>query len=44
MTDRDIENLQQHFNADQIAEIVYHTGTAAMLNRLTIVNCAASAE
>jgi alkylhydroperoxidase family enzyme len=44
MTDRDIENLQQYFNVDQIAEIVYHTGMAAMLNRLTIVNCAASAE
>lgn len=43
MTDRDIENLEQHFNAEEIAEIVYHTGMAAMLNRLTIVQSVASA-
>lgn len=37
MTDQDILKLEQHFDAQEIAEIVYHTGLAAMLNRLTRV-------
>jgi len=37
MTDQDIQRLEQHFTSHQIAEIVYHIGLAAMLNRLTIV-------
>jgi len=37
MTDRDIATLEPHFNSHEIAEIVYHTGLAAMLNRLTLV-------
>lgn len=37
MTDRDIANLEPHFDEHEIAEIVYHTGLAAMLNRLSIV-------
>ncbi|HBJ37598.1 MAG TPA: hypothetical protein DDZ51_23150 [Planctomycetaceae bacterium] len=44
MTDRDIEDLEPHFNAEEIAEIVYHTGMAAMLNRLTIVATIATTE
>jgi len=37
MTDGDIEALSKHFSVKQIAEIVYHTGLAAMLDRLTEV-------
>lgn len=37
MTDQDILKLEHHFDAQEIAEIVYHTGLAAMLNRLTRV-------
>jgi len=37
MTDGDIEELSKHFSVKQIAEIVYHTGLAAMLDRLTEV-------
>lgn len=37
MTDQDISKLEHHFDAQEIAEIVYHTGLAAMLNRLTRV-------
>ncbi len=35
MTDTDIERLSEYFSDRQIAEIVYHTGNAALLNRLT---------
>jgi len=44
MTDGDIEGLEPYFNAQEIAEIVYHTGIAAMLNRLTIVATVAATE
>jgi AhpD family alkylhydroperoxidase len=37
ITDADVESLKQHFTAEQIAEIVYHVGIAAMLNRVTEV-------
>lgn len=35
ITDDDIESLAVHFNNNQIAEIVYHVGIAALLDRLT---------
>jgi alkylhydroperoxidase family enzyme len=35
ITDRDITSLLDHFSEYQVAEIVYHTGLAATLNRLT---------
>ncbi len=35
MTDDDIATLSEHFSPQQVAEIVYHTGLAAVLNRLT---------
>ncbi len=44
MTDQDIIKLEHHFDAQEIAEIVYHTGLAAMLNRLTIVACIVSTK
>jgi len=44
MTDRDIADLEQYFDAQEIAEIVYHTGLAAMLNRLTLVASIASTQ
>jgi alkylhydroperoxidase family enzyme len=37
MTDQDVKNLEPYFSSNEIAEIVYHTGLAAMLNRLTLV-------
>jgi len=37
MTDQDIQRLQQYFTSHQIAEIVYHIGLAAVLDRITIV-------
>ncbi|MGV3484452.1 MAG: carboxymuconolactone decarboxylase family protein [Planctomycetaceae bacterium] len=37
MTDADISALEKHFSAYQIAEIVYHTGLAAILDRVTEV-------
>ena len=35
MTDADIESLLVHFTPHQVAEIVYHVGVAAFLDRLT---------
>ena len=35
MTDADIESLFVHFTPHQVAEIVYHVGVAAFLDRLT---------
>ncbi len=35
MTDLQIAKLTEHFTAHQVAEIVYHVGLAAMLDRLT---------
>ena len=35
MTDADVESLLVHFAPHQVAEIVYHVGVAAFLNRLT---------
>lgn len=35
MTDTDIETLLQHFSPHQVAEIVYHVGIAAFLDRVT---------
>lgn len=35
ITDRDVTTLLDHFSEYQVAEIVYHTGLAATLNRLT---------
>jgi alkylhydroperoxidase family enzyme len=37
MTDADINALKKHFSDYEVAEIVYHTGLAALLNRLTEV-------
>ena len=37
MVDDDIQDLSKHFTGKQVAEIVYHTGLAAMLDRLTEV-------
>tara|TARA_A100001391_G_scaffold191832_1_gene165545 strand:- start:62 stop:1441 length:1380 start_codon:yes stop_codon:yes gene_type:complete len=39
MTDQDIQNLSHFYSSEQIAEIVYHTGLAATLNRVTEVVC-----
>lgn len=44
ITDEDIARLQKHFGDAQIAEIVYHTGLAAILNRLVIVASIASSR
>jgi alkylhydroperoxidase family enzyme len=35
ITDREIDALKEHYTQKQIAEIVYHIGLAAMLNRVT---------
>jgi alkylhydroperoxidase family enzyme len=35
MTDADIEALLAHFTPQQVAEIVYHVGIAAFLDRVT---------
>jgi len=35
INDADVASLLDHFSEYQVAEIVYHTGLAAMLNRLT---------
>ncbi len=37
ITDDHTKQLSKHFSAEEIAEIVYHTGLAAMLDRLTEV-------
>lgn len=37
MTDEDIQELSQFYTPQQIAEIVYHTGLAALLDRVTEV-------
>lgn len=37
MTDSDVEQLTKHFSPHEIAEIVFHVGLAALLNRLTEV-------
>ena len=37
MTDADVASLKAHFSDHQIAEIVYHTGLASLLNRVTEV-------
>jgi alkylhydroperoxidase family enzyme len=35
MTDSDIESLLRHYTPQQVAEIVYHVGIAAFLDRVT---------
>lgn len=35
MTDSDIEGLLEHFTPSQVAEIVYHVGIAAFMDRVT---------
>lgn len=37
MTDQDIQQLAEFYSPEQIAEIVYHTGLAAILDRVTEV-------